>query len=339
LAFHWYRLAGKMGPFSSLWLTLLPMCFFLIRVQTSVISDHFKSKVLDEQVIGQSVNQSLEESEDDMMTQLNGGALTDFFHSYSVLEEEDKADISKEPEGDEKSGMIHVQDFLNLTDHDLSSPRSISPKFKGYAENPQVEDNVSKVVDDLNQYHGHPSVDFVTDVSKNKMNEATAASSEVLASSPPESKLVEESSQPAESESSDLVTPPPVLSSPLLPSPMPALPPTLESSSTSDSAPPPVFSPPAVSPVGQPVLESSTPESLSTESSPPAMDGVDDGADSLDTLFMELENLNSLNEAVEALNQGPFDDTKAEDRTDVIADGYGDDKADDIFSDLFNWFG
>ena len=29
----------------------------------------------------------------------------------------------------------------------------------------------------------------------------------------------------------------------------------------------------------------------------------------------------------------------AEDRTDVIADGYGNDDADDIFSDLFNWFG
>ena len=39
-------------------------------------------------------------------------------------------------------------------------------------------------------------------------------------------------------------------------------------------------------------------------------DGVDDGADSLDTLFMELENLNNLNQAVEALNQGPFDDTQ-----------------------------
>jgi hypothetical protein len=36
-------------------------------------------------------------------------------------------------------------------------------------------------------------------------------------------------------------------------------------------------------------------------------DGVDD---SLDTLFMELENLNNLNQAVEALNQDPFDDKK-----------------------------
>ena len=36
-------------------------------------------------------------------------------------------------------------------------------------------------------------------------------------------------------------------------------------------------------------------------------DGVDE---SLDTLFMELENLNNLNQAVEALNQGPSDDTK-----------------------------
>ena len=38
--------------------------------------------------------------------------------------------------------------------------------------------------------------------------------------------------------------------------------------------------------------------------------GDDDDSDSLDNLFLELENLNSLNEAVEALNQGSFDDTK-----------------------------
>ena len=30
---------------------------------------------------------------------------------------------------------------------------------------------------------------------------------------------------------------------------------------------------------------------------------------------------------------------QAKDRTDVIDDGYGGDEADDIFSDLFNWFG
>jgi len=332
-----------MAAFSSLWLTLLPVCFFLIIVQTSVISDHFKSRVLDEQLIGQSVNLSLE-TEDDMMTQLNGGALADFFHSYSVLEEDDKSDVFKEPKGDETSDLIYVQDFLNLTDHDLPSSRSISPKFKGNAGNPQIEEDVTEGAEDLDQFHEHPSIDFVSDVLKNKMNETTEASSEVLASSPPESKVMEESSQPGESspmsESSVLVTPP-VLSPSSPPSSTPTLPPTLEYSSTSDSAPPPVFSPPAVSlpsPVGQPVSEFSTQESSSTvSSSPPAMDGVDD---SLDTLFMELENLNNLNQAVKALNQGPFDDKKqAEDRTDVIADGYGNDEADDIFSDLFNWFG
>jgi len=327
-----------MGPFSSIWLTLLLLCFFLMRVQTSVISDHFKNRVLDEQVIGQSVKQSLE-TEDDMMTQLNGGALTDFFHSYSVLEEDVKADVFKEPEGDETSYLIDVQDFLHLTDHDLPSSRSISPKFKGNAGNPQVDEDVTEGAEDSDQFHEHPSVDFVSDVLKNKM-ETTEASSEVLASSPPESKVMEESSQPAES--LDLVTQLVLLSS-SPPSSTPTLPPTLESSSTSESAPPPVFSPPAVfvpSPVGQPVSESSTPESSSTvSSSPSAMDDVDDGADSLDTLFMELENLNNLNQAVEALNQDPFDDTKAEDRTDVISDGYGNEEADDIFSDLFNWFG
>ena len=125
-----------MAPFSSLCLTLIPLCFLLIRVQTSVISDHFKNRVLDEQ--DQSVNQSIE-PEDDIMTQLNGGALTDLFHSYSVLEEDDKVDVSKEPKGDETSELIHVQDFLNLTDHDLPSPRAISPKFKGNAENPPVK--------------------------------------------------------------------------------------------------------------------------------------------------------------------------------------------------------
>ena len=203
-----------MAPFSSLCLTLIPLCFFLIRVQTSVISDHFKNRVLDEQ--DQSVNQSIE-PEDDIMTQLNGGALTDFFHSYSVLEEDDKVDVSKEPKGDETSELIHVQDFLNLTDHDLPSPRSISPKFKINAENPKVEDDDTKGAEDTDQYqHEHASVDFLSDVLKTKMNKATVASSEVLASSPPESNLVKES-QPAESfptsESLDLVTPPELSSS------------------------------------------------------------------------------------------------------------------------------
>jgi hypothetical protein len=220
------------------------------------------------------VNQSLE-TEDDMMTQLNGGALTDFFHSYSVLEEDVKTDVFKEPDEDETYDLIHVQDFLNLTDHDLPSSRSISPKFKGNAGNPQVDEDVTEGAVDSDQFHEHPSVDFVSDVLKNKINETTEASSDVQASSPPESKVIKESSQPAES--SDLVTPPVLpLYSP--PSSTPTLPPTLEYSSTSDSAPPPVFSPPAVSlpsPVGQPVSEFSTPESSSTvSSSPPAMASI-----------------------------------------------------------------
>merc|ERR1719318_2074743 len=230
-----------MGPFSSpsFWLALLPLCFFLIRVQSSVISDHFKNRVLDEKVVDNSVNQGFE-TEDDMMTELNGGALTDFFHSYSYLEEE--AVVSKGHVGAETSDLIHVQDFLNLTDHDLPSPRSISPKFKGNEENSPAEDVFPKGADDSEHYHDHSPVHFVSNELKNKTNEATAASSEVLlASSSPESKLVKETSEPAESsqqsESSDLDTSS-VFALPSIPSSTSALPPTLESSSDS----PPEFS-------------------------------------------------------------------------------------------------
>merc|ERR1712192_24065 len=139
------------------------------------------------------------------MQELNGGALTDFFHSYSVLENDDKADvIIKESEADEKSDLIHVDDFLYLTNHDLPSPRSISPKFKG---NLQFVDDVTKVQEeDSSEYHEHPSVDFLSDGLKNKMNEATVSSSTVPTSSPG-SIMVKVSSQPADSslisESSD----------------------------------------------------------------------------------------------------------------------------------------
>merc|ERR1719318_2513442 len=229
----------------SLCRTLLPMYFFLIiRVQSSVISDHFKSRVLDEQATGQQVNESLE-TEDDMMTELNGGVLTDFFHSYSVLEEEVKADVSKEPEVNENSDLIHVQDFLNLTDHGLAGPRSISPKFIVNSGNPEVRDDVEMSVENSDHYHEHPHVDFVSDELQSKMNEATEAASNVAAPSPSDSKLVKESSQPAESsptsESSDLVAP--LVLSPSSPSSTPASPTILDSSSTSDAAPPPAFSP------------------------------------------------------------------------------------------------
>jgi len=343
----------------------------MIRVQSSVISDHFKSRVLDEQATGQQVNESLE-TEDDMMTELNGGALTDFFHSYSVLEEEVKADVSKEPEVNENSDLIHVQDFLNLTDHDLAGPRSISPKFKVNSGNPEVRDDVKMSVEGSDLYHEHPHVAFVSDVSQSKMNEATeAASNSAAVPSPPDSKLVKESSQPAESsptsESSDLITPP-VVSSPSPPSSTPASSTTLDSSSTSDAAPPPAFSPAEYEPSPEVQLSSEpsttepsisgtsttepskkehsstersslslSPEPVTLESSTgPAMDDVDDGADSLDNLFLELENLNILNDAVKALNKGP---QVAEDRTDVIDDGYDADETNNIFTDLFQWFG
>jgi len=344
----------------------------MIRVQSSVISDHFKSRVLDEQATGQQVNESLE-TEDDMMTELNGGALTDFFHSYSVLEEEVKADVSKEPEVNENSDLIHVQDFLNLTDHDLAGPRSISPKFKVNSGNPEVRDDVKMSVEGSDLYHEHPHVDFVSDVLQSKMNGAKEAASNVAAPSPPDSKLVKESSQPAEYsltlESSDLITPLVVLS-PSSPSSTPASSTTLDSSSTSDAAPPPAFSPaeyvpsPEVQLSSEPsTLEPSTTEPSTSEpskkensstehsslsispepvtqksvSTAPAMDdSVDDGADSLDNLFLELENLNILNDAVKALNKGP---QVAEDRTDVIDDGYDADETNNIFTDLFQWFG
>merc|ERR1719318_1669189 len=298
-----------------------------------------------------------------MMTELNGGALTDFFHSYSVLEEEVKADVSKEPEVDENSDLIHVQDFLNLTDHDLAGPRSISPKFKVNSGNPEVRDDVEMSVEGSDHYHEHSHVDFVSDVLQSKMNGAKEAASNMAAApSPPDSKLVKESSQPAEysptSESSDLITPL-VVSSPSPPSSTPASSTTLDSSSTSDAAPPPAFSPaeyvpsPAVQLSSEPsTTEPSTsgtsttePSSLSLSPEPvtleslstgPAMDDVDDGADSLDNLFLELENLNILNDAVKALNKGP---QVAEDRTDVIDDGYDGDETNDIFTDLFQWFG
>jgi len=329
-----------MAPFSSQCLTLLAMCVFLTRVQTSVISDHFKTRVLDEKVSGQSVNQDLE-TEDDMITELNGGALTDFFHSYSVLED-DSEDVS---EGDEESDLINVQEFLNLTDHGLASPRSISSRFQVNAGNPIVEEYVKMSVEDSDHSHEHHSGDFVSDLELSK----------VIAPSQADLKLVKESSQPVS-----------------LPSP-PAFPPSLESLSKTDSNPPPAEYVP--SPVVEPAPEPSSPESSTPEpstsssltelstsepltlelSSPkpstsqpsslsstpepsstaPAMD-VDDSDDSLDNLFMELENLNILSDALEALNRGP---QVAEDRNDVVDDGYGDDEADDIFTDLFNWFG
>eukprot|EP00092_Neocalanus_flemingeri_P083180 GFUD01104362.1.p1 GENE.GFUD01104362.1~~GFUD01104362.1.p1 ORF type:complete len:390 (+),score=103.22 GFUD01104362.1:34-1203(+) len=297
---------------------LLALVFLFLNVEAANTSYDFKEHEKEEMIkSGDSSDNSSETLENhDLGAQTmddNGGVLTDFFHKPSILGEE-KRDKNHEPIGNESLQLIPVEEFLSITAHEYPMPRTEISK-----EIVTVEENLeSKTVigDDVKNSILN-SIGAITEATEDDSIQYPPVFSPLLSSLSVPPEMPESSQSPLTSEipvSSPLTFELPVSS----PSPV-----ILE---MPISYPPPLTSEMPVSPSESPVTSESP---LSSSPPSPQKEGEAEGG-VLGTyieqnFLLELQNMNSLTEAVEALNiengNSPVDSQEAQDRTDVIAAG------------------
>eukprot|EP00092_Neocalanus_flemingeri_P083181 GFUD01104363.1.p1 GENE.GFUD01104363.1~~GFUD01104363.1.p1 ORF type:complete len:387 (+),score=103.71 GFUD01104363.1:34-1194(+) len=294
---------------------LLALVFLFLNVEAANTSYDFKEHEKEEMIkSGDSSDNSSETLENhDLGAQTmddNGGVLTDFFHKPSILGEE-KRDKNHEPIGNESLQLIPVEEFLSITAHEYPMPRTEISK-----EIVTVEENLeSKTVigDDVKNSILN-SIGAITEATEDDSIQNPPVFSPLLTSPSLSPEMSESFQSPLASEipvSFPLTLEMPVSSqSPLTPE-MPA------------SYPPPITSEmPSESPVTSESPLSSSPPSPKKEGE---SEGGVLGSYIEQNFLLELQNMNSLTEAVEALNienaNSPVDSQEAQDRTDVIAAG------------------
>eukprot|EP00092_Neocalanus_flemingeri_P083183 GFUD01104365.1.p1 GENE.GFUD01104365.1~~GFUD01104365.1.p1 ORF type:complete len:391 (+),score=98.64 GFUD01104365.1:34-1206(+) len=299
----------------------LALAFLFVNVEAANSSFDFKEhekEETDEMIkSGDSSDSSSETLENhDLGAQTmddNGGVLTDFFHKPSILGEEER-DKNHQPVRNKSVQLIPVEDFLSMTAHEYPMPRTEISK-----EIVTVEENLeSKTVigDDVKNSILN-SIGAITEATEDDSIQYPPVFSPLLSSLSVPPEMPESSQSPLTSEipvSSPLTFELPVSS----PSPV-----ILE---MPISYPPPLTSEMPVSPSESPVTSESP---LSSSPPSPQKEGEAEGG-VLGTyieqnFLLELQNMNSLTEAVEALNiengNSPVDSQEAQDRTDVIAAG------------------
>eukprot|EP00092_Neocalanus_flemingeri_P028230 GFUD01030656.1.p1 GENE.GFUD01030656.1~~GFUD01030656.1.p1 ORF type:complete len:389 (-),score=99.71 GFUD01030656.1:63-1229(-) len=241
----------------------------------------------------------------------NGGVLTDFFHKPSILGEE-KNDKNHQPVVNKSLQLIPVEEFLSITAHEYHMPRTeLSKEIVAVGENPE-------------------SKNVIGDDGKNSILNSSAAvtggtEDDSIQNPPVFSPLLTSPSltpEKPESFQSPLTSEIPVSSPVTLEMPVssPSLTPDMPVSSPSPLTPemPASYPPPLTSEM--PV----TSESPLSSSPKKGGEGVL-GSYIEQNFLLELQNMNSLTEAVEALNienaNSPVDSQEAQDRTDIIAAG------------------
>ena len=221
--------------------------------ELSVISDLFNKAGEDQ--VDQIVKEGLEP--EDFIPEINGGALTDFFHSLSVIEVDEVSEQAKQPVDDNSpDDLIHVQDFLTLTDHELPQPRSnlvaetvktellkttdslfveeessttASPKFESVSESPGMQESTPLVL------ISEPPVSIITSVTSTVQPSSTLLPEVSASSSPSTSTSVQPSSTSTSAPVQPSSTSFPVVST------LPSTPESLSLLTSSTSSPGPVF--------------------------------------------------------------------------------------------------
>eukprot|EP00092_Neocalanus_flemingeri_P038242 GFUD01041623.1.p1 GENE.GFUD01041623.1~~GFUD01041623.1.p1 ORF type:complete len:404 (-),score=108.20 GFUD01041623.1:75-1286(-) len=311
---------------------LLALVFLFLNVEAANTSydfkEHEKEEINEMIKSGDSSDNSSETLENhDLGAQTmddNGGVLTDFFHKPSILGEE-KRDKNHQPVGNKSLQLIPVEEFLSITAHEYPMPRTeLSKEIVTVEENPEsknvIGDDVKNSI--LN------SIAAITGATEDDSIQNPPVFSPLLTSPSLTPEMSESFQSPLTSEipvSSPLTLEMPVSSpSPLAPE-MPVSSPSPLTPEMPASYPPPLTSEMPVSPSESPV----TSESPLSSSPSPKKEGESEGGvlgGYIEQNFLlELQNMNSLTEAVEALNienaNSPVDSQEAQDRTDVIAVG------------------
>jgi len=290
---------------------------FLFLVQTclnSPIMDYFN-----EDISPSVTAQEQEIPEPDFIPEINGGVMTEFFQTYSIIGEDTSSSEEQRGEEDIKNipeVEIDVHDFLLITDPELKAkPRSddqtessLIAEVELSTENQLI--NISTVSVPLSSSSSTTPQPIIRE---------EVISSTVSSSSPPETST----------------TPQPIQTGELI------------SSTVSNSSPPETL---ASTPINVP-LSSTSPvaeESLTSDSIISTSTSSLEGATttSFDSLLFELDRLNKLNEAVAGLHthedySSTTETAQAQDRTDVIDDSLDDDDdgSYDFFAELYNWLG
>eukprot|EP00092_Neocalanus_flemingeri_P107557 GFUD01138050.1.p1 GENE.GFUD01138050.1~~GFUD01138050.1.p1 ORF type:complete len:334 (+),score=82.01 GFUD01138050.1:35-1036(+) len=274
------------------------LALLFLNVETANTSYDFKEHEREEtnEMIesgGSSDNSSTALENQDLGAQTmddNGGVLTDFFHKPSILGE-DKSDKKHQPVANKSLQLILVEEFLSITAHEYHMPRTeLSKEIVTVGENLESKN----VIGDDGKNSILNSIAAVTGGTEDDSIQNPPVFSPLLTSPSVTPEMPESFQSPLTSEipvSSPITPDMPVSSpSPLAPE-MPA------------SYPPPLTSEMPVSPSESPVTSESP---LSSSPPSPKKEGESEGGvlgGYIEQNFLlELQNMNSLTEAVEALN-------------------------------------
>eukprot|EP00092_Neocalanus_flemingeri_P007150 GFUD01007725.1.p1 GENE.GFUD01007725.1~~GFUD01007725.1.p1 ORF type:complete len:405 (-),score=94.92 GFUD01007725.1:55-1269(-) len=314
---------------------LLALAFFFVNVEAANSSYDFKEHEKEEtnEIIksgdsSDSSSETLENQDPGAQTMDdNGGVLTDFFHKPSILGEE-KRDKNHQPVRNKSVQLIPVEDFLSITAHEYPMPRTeLSKEIVTVEENIEsknvIGDDVKNSILEVN------SIATISGATEDDSIQYPPVFSPLLSSLSVPPEMPESSQSPLTSEipvSSPLSFELPVSSPSPVTLEMPVSSPSPVILEMPISYPPPLTSEMPVSPSESPVTSESP---LSSSPPSPQKEGEAEGGvlgSYIEQNFLlELENMNSLTEAVEALNienvNSPVDSQEAQDRTDVIAAG------------------